>query len=153
MIIPENAEQYDNSVKFLVFETDKNGNAIQVSDAPPIAGKEELGQVLYQTRFDELLALKEQIVKGEISPIKLYMINQMLDEKDVARRTGISLGRVKKTLAMEGFKKTTIGELLKYAKVFGVSVSDFFIIINTNKNAPITLLDYFDKLIREINLQ
>ena len=150
MIIPPSVEQYDDSVLFAVFETDKDGNSVQKEDKPPIATKQNCGQLMYQTRYDELLILKNQVIDGKISPLKLYMTNQMLVEADVAQRVKLPLGKVKKHMTFNGFKKATVDELQRYANVFGVTVSEFFTIIYPNGRVKAEMKNYHNRLLHEV---
>jgi len=75
--------------------------------------------------------LKEQLDKGEISPVYYYMIMLELGEGDLASRVGISRRRLKKHFKMEAFEKMSLKTLKAYADVFDVPVSNMlhFIVI------------------------
>jgi len=75
--------------------------------------------------------LKEQLDKGEISPVYYYMIMLELGEGDLASRVGISRRRLKKHFKMGAFEKMSLRMLKAYADVFDVPVSNMlhFIVI------------------------
>jgi AraC-like DNA-binding protein len=76
--------------------------------------------------------LKEQLDKGEISPIYYYMIMLEFGEGDLASRVGISRRKLKKHFKMQVFEKMSLKMLKVYADVFDVPVSNMlhFIVIN-----------------------
>ncbi len=75
--------------------------------------------------------LKEQLDKGEISPVYYYKIMLELGEGDLASRVGISRRKLKKHFKMEACEKMSIKMLKAYADVFDVPVSNMlhFIVI------------------------
>ena len=75
--------------------------------------------------------LKEQLDKGEISPVYYYMIMLEFGEGDLASRVGVSKRRLKKHFKMEAFEKMNLKMLKAYADVFDVPVSNMlhFIVI------------------------
>lgn len=68
--------------------------------------------------------LKEQLDKGEISPVYYYMIMLALGEGDLASRVGISRRKLKKHFKMQAFEKISLKMLKAYADVFDVPVSN-----------------------------
>ena len=76
--------------------------------------------------------LKDQLDKGEISPVYYYMIMLELGEGDLASRTGISRRKLKKHFKMDAFEKMSLKLLKRYADVFDVPVSNMlhFTVIN-----------------------
>jgi hypothetical protein len=155
MIINKNKElKYDpNTNWFISYEKDPEGNYTAVMDEPVFGGKEKLIDQLYQTRAKEFALLKEQLLNGEISPIKLFMQNQMLEIKDVALRMKISVSKVKKHLTPEGFTKIDIQTLQKYAKVFGLSIVDFFQFINVDDQVQVRMDPYPNRLIQVLEIR
>ena len=71
-------------------------------------------------------SLKEQLKKGEISPVYYYLIMHEFGEKDLASRVGISLRRLRKHYKMEHFIKMKLSLLKRYADVFDVPVASLF---------------------------
>ncbi len=68
--------------------------------------------------------LKEQLEKGEISPVYYYMIMLEFGEKDLASRVGICKRRLRKHCKMAGFEKISLKLLKRYAEVFDVPASN-----------------------------
>ena len=68
--------------------------------------------------------LKEQLDKGEISPVYYYRIMLEFGEGDLASRVGICKRRLRKHCKMKGFEKISLKLLKRYAEVFDVPVSN-----------------------------
>jgi hypothetical protein len=68
----------------------------------------------------------DDLVANKISSIAFYQKIQELTAHDVAERTGITMGKVKKHLTPKGFKKATIEDLQAYSELFDVPVGAFF---------------------------
>lgn len=67
-------------------------------------------------------SLHEQIKKGEISPVKFFMVWEDLTEKELAARTRIPLRKVRKHLLPHYFNNLSADILQRYSIVFNVSV-------------------------------
>jgi len=78
--------------------------------------------------FDKLkkwdTELKEQLEKGEISPVYYYLIMLEFGEGDLASRVGISKRRLRKHCKMDAFERISLKMLKRYADVFDVPVSN-----------------------------
>lgn len=76
--------------------------------------------------------LKDQLSKGEISPVYYYMIMRQLGEGDLASRVKISKRKLRKHFKMEHFEKMSLAMLRRYADAFDVPVSSMlhFIVVN-----------------------
>jgi hypothetical protein len=68
--------------------------------------------------------LKDQLEKGEISPVYYYMIMLEFGEGDLASRVGICRRKLRKHFQMAGFEKISLKLLKRYADVFDVPVSN-----------------------------
>lgn len=68
----------------------------------------------------------DDLTANKISSIAFYQKIQELTTHDVAKRTGISMGKVKKHQTPEGFKKATIEDLQAYSDLFDIPLSAFF---------------------------
>jgi len=73
--------------------------------------------------------LREQLIRGSISPVRFYMVFEDLTLSELAARAGIRQSRVKKHLEPKLFGKVTIDELRKYATVFNVPLANLLQII------------------------
>jgi len=153
MIISKKIEKFDKKVKFICYEKDGKGKISAKRDTPPMAGKEDLANVLYYTKAVELKRLKEEVLKGTVSPIHIFVTLQNMDLKDLAHRLKISYGKVKKHQSMEGFKKIKIELLEKYAKIFGASAADFFYFLNVDDAKKVDIKHYCGKLIEDITFK
>jgi transposase-like protein len=67
-------------------------------------------------------SLREELSLGRISPIHYFMVMQDMGPRDLARRVGISLRKLRRHLSPDGFKKLDDTILQKYAVVFGNTV-------------------------------
>jgi len=70
--------------------------------------------------------LREQLKKGEISPVYYYMILQSFGEGDLASRAGVSKRKLKQHFKMENFEKLKLSQIKKYADAFDIPVASFF---------------------------
>lgn len=89
--------------------------------------------------------LRERLLKGEISPINYYMVLEEMTIAELADRAGICKGKVKCHLKPGSFKKTSVGDLQKYAKAFNVPMANFFQIIVTSTGQNPNFHFYFEE--------
>lgn len=153
MIVSKEIRQYEKDVKFLTYTIDQNGNPAAIEDMPEIAGKEDLGKALYYTKALELERLKKEVLNGNISPVKLLMSIQNMNEDDIAHRMKIPLNKVKKHFTIEGFRELKVKDLLIYAKIFDMSVADLFQFLNFDKDYKYETKNYHDRLIQDITIK
>jgi hypothetical protein len=71
-----------------------------------------------------------QVMKGEVSPLVYYMNLQELTAVEVADRTRIGVGAVRKQMTPKGFLKMTVDQATRYADLFGIPVMRLFAIVN-----------------------
>ncbi len=71
-------------------------------------------------------SLREQLKKGEISPVYYYMILQSFGESDLASRAGVSRRKLKKHFQMKNFSKLKLSQIKKYADAFDIPVASLF---------------------------
>lgn len=85
--------------------------------------------------------LKEQLEKGEISPVYYYLIMQSLGEGDLASRMKISKRKLRKHFQMEHFVKMSLATLKRYADVFDIPVSSMlhFMVINEKDQKKLSI--------------
>lgn len=152
MIINKKLDKFDKKMKILLFDTDKKGNLVSKEDMPEFAGKEDLANVLYYTKSVELQRLKEEVIKGKISPIKMFIELHVMDVNDVASRMRLPVSRVKKHLTPEGFKKIKVEELQKYSMIFDVCLVDFFQFLLIDDKIKYQINNYNERTIQEINI-
>jgi hypothetical protein len=97
-------------------------------------GTIETGSYLIENDLDDFWkkmahrekVMREKLTHGEISPIQYYMVIEELTVQELSQRSGFSVGKVKKHLLMKGFAKARVSDLIKYAAVFNIPVSNLF---------------------------
>ena len=67
-------------------------------------------------------ALKEKVLRNEVSPIYYYMVLEDLSISELSARVSLRKGKVKKHLEPAHFKSLDASVLQKYAAVFDVNV-------------------------------
>ncbi len=87
----------------------------------------------YEKRLKQEKALREQLKKGEISPVYYYLIMQEYGEGDLASRAGVSLKKLRKHYKMENFIKLKLTQLKKYAEAFDIPLVKMFSLMLTKQ--------------------
>jgi len=87
----------------------------------------------YEKRLKQEKALREQLKKGEISPVYYYLIMQEYGEGDLASRAGVSLKKLRKHYKMENFIKLKLIQLKKYAEAFDIPLVKMFSLMLTRQ--------------------
>ncbi|OFX88533.1 MAG: hypothetical protein A2W99_09030 [Bacteroidetes bacterium GWF2_33_16] len=75
------------------------------------------------------LSLLQQLKDNKISPVEYYRVIHDFNIFELSRRTEISLFKVRRHLLVKGFLKAKVSDLIKYAEVFDVPVSNLFQVI------------------------
>jgi hypothetical protein len=147
--IKKEPEKLDAPFKLLMYDTDENGRCV-----PSYVHSEYSDDVntYYEQRSLELNRLLEDVLEGRLSPIGLFVQYQHMHIKDVAKRVGLRSGQVEKHMTLSGFKTATVEMLIRYARVFDVTVSDFFEFTETTDNIAIVSNHRHDRLINRIQL-
>lgn len=104
-------------------------------------GSFETGSYLIENDLDDFWkkmehverVTREKLLNHEISPIHYYMVIEDLTLKELAQRTGLSTGKVKKHLTVKGFECVKVGQLLKYASVFNIPVANLFQLVLSSR--------------------
>jgi hypothetical protein len=88
------------------------------------------------------LELRDQLTRGEISPIRYYMVIVELSFSELCARAGIRKARVKKHLDPKKFGCVTADELRRYAAVFNVPAANLLqvVLVMTNGNFEASLI-------------
>ena len=101
-----------------------------------------LEDYVYKRRNLEM-ELRDQLIRGLISPVKYYMVLEDLSLSELSARAGIRKSRVKKHLDAKQFGCATAGELCHYAAVFNVPVANLLqvvlVFMNGNYEASLVL--------------
>jgi hypothetical protein len=87
----------------------------------------------FEKRTKQEKTLREQLKKGEISPVYYYMIMQEYGEGDLASRAGVSLKKLRKHYKMENFIKLRLSQLKKYTEAFDIPMVKMFSLLLTKQ--------------------
>lgn len=153
MILTDKIDKFDKSQKAILYEKDESQNCVPVSKTLYLAGDNDLGDEYYYTRAVELERLIEELKSGKISPIKLFIDHLTMDERDMAHRMRIPYRKLKKHLTIEGFKKINIETLEKYAKIFDITLADFFQVIKMTSGKVTSEERYHDRLFQYLTIK
>ena len=96
---------------------------------------------LYKRRNLEL-ELREQLIKGSISPVNYFMVLEDLTLSELSARADVRQSRVKKHLDPKQFGDVSVDELRKYAAVFNVPAANLLqvVLVNDKGNFESNLL-------------
>lgn len=79
----------------------------------------------FEKRNKLVKSLKEQHSKGEISPVKVFMILEDLTLRELSARTQIPARKIKKHMLPVHFEKLSEEFLQRYTTVFNISADQF----------------------------
>ena len=134
---------------YIKFEPQQSVYYVEKDDAsygPVVSGSQLASNYLddfFEKRSKQEKALRDQLKKGEISPIYYYMIMQEFGEGDLASRAGVSLGRLRKHYRMEHFARLRLTQLKKYSEAFDIPMVRFFsLVIAKQETAGKITIDY-----------
>jgi hypothetical protein len=123
MLVRSSGSKQSGSWQLVMYETDAQGRCspeLRPSDMDAeIAG-------YYEQRVKELERLQARLFAGELSPIGFFIELQRMTPEDVAPRMRLRASVVRKHARPEGFEDVSIAMLRRYARLFDVSVGDFF---------------------------
>ncbi len=149
MIISNKREYYDGSWRLVMYETDRDGKCI------PKIRKSDFDDDIdsyYAQREIELERLQGDLFSRRISPIGFFLEYFSMDIKDVAARMKLSKRTVKKHLTPEGFGSVKIEALRGYARIFDISVSEFFQFIYITDDLSVTVDKLNDRLMQQVTV-
>lgn len=96
----------------------------------------------------------EKIKNSEMSPIHYYMLMEELSISELASRTKMSKGKVKKHLTPKHFGKVTLDELQRYSYVFNVPLNNLLqIVVCKKKNLKVSIENTENPYFKIINIQ
>lgn len=86
--------------------------------------------------------LRDQVLRGVITPIRYYMVLEELTMQELAARAGIRKSKVKKHLDPSQFGNVTVEELRRYATVFNVPIANLLqcLVVNIDHTDESTML-------------
>lgn len=146
LFIKKDPEKLDAPFCLVLYDKDENGRCVPSYTASEY--NEEI-DMFYAQRSMELKRLHAALLDGKISPVGLFVQYQQMIVSDVAKRVGLRAGVVQKHMGFEGFKSVTVSQLMKYAKVFDISVSDFFEFSFIDDEIAADATKHHDRLILE----
>jgi hypothetical protein len=149
MIISSKREQYDGSWRLVLYETDPDGKC------HPKYTKTEFDEYIgtyYVQRDMELKRLQKELYTGHISPVCFFMTYHHMDLRDLASRMKLRKSTVKKHLTSKGFDAIKVEELRRYARIFDISVSDFFQFTHIPEKVSVQVDRYDGRLIQSVSI-
>lgn len=149
MIVSNKIERYEDKWRLVTYDTDKSGKCtarLMVTEM-----QDEINS-FYEQQAERQKFLQEQLLEGTISPIGFFLEYCRMDVKDVAARLRVGKGTVKKHLTPKGFGSVKVETLQKYAKIFNVSVADFFSLIAVPAAASIEIKNFHERLIQHVTV-
>lgn len=147
MIIRDDDETYDGKYRFYLYDAAGDGKLAAVAKTSYL---EDQIPVYYEQRKLEMARLEKLVTAGEISPIALQMTYQQMTLPDLASRARMSKRHVKAHLTPKGFRELTVAQLQRYARVFGITVADFFEFIHVRKGVALTAEQRGERLLQVI---
>jgi hypothetical protein len=145
-LIKKDPEKLDEPFCLVLYDTDSEGRCVPSYKASEY--NEDIG-VYYAQRAEELKRLHSEVLEGRISPVCLFFHYQHMTLGDLAKRVGLRPGLVEKHMTPNGFKSATVEQLQKYAKVFDVTVADFFEFYFISDEIVTKSAKHLDRLILE----
>ena len=155
MVISKDSEKFDESTQVIMFDKNDNGECVPVKSGMVLSSSStyNLGEEYYTTRRRELEKLKNEVIEGKISILKLYINHNLMDEKDVAARMRIPSSKLKKFLTLEGFKKIDVKTLINFAGLFNVGVADFFQFVYVDDISALDIKNLNDRTVQEVKIK
>jgi hypothetical protein len=149
MLVRSKREEYDGSLRIVLYETDEEGRCV-----PRLSKVEYDDQIdtFYVQRQKELERLLADLMEDRISPVSFFMQLQNMTLKDVAARMRISAGRARRHMTREGFDGIKVGTLRRYARMFGVTVSDMFTFTHVSEDVDVEISHSGDRLVTRITV-
>jgi hypothetical protein len=150
MIIRDRPEDFDGRWKIVLFDVDESGALRGELKKPDTFDDVQLS---YIQRHKELLRLKEALSSGKISPLALHLELNRMTVEELAARASVRRGTVRKHLTPTGFDAVTVEQLRRYARVFDVSVADFFGYLQVQEKIEATVTDHQGHLVQIVDLR
>ncbi len=149
MIISEEIEKLQGEWRIVLYDTNDEGKCSPNLRAPDF--RDDINEYFVQQalRTKSLLKLLEA---REISPVGFFMEFHRMDVKDVASRMKLSAATVRKHLSCKGFDSAKVEMLRRYAKIFGVGVSDFFSFIYISSEMSAEVNQSSDGIVQHIRI-
>ncbi len=123
MITRSTRAHHAGGARFVRYEPDESGRcSARLGES---AFEEEI-DVYYQQQQILVERLVPMVLAGEVSPLAAYMELHRMTPEDAAPRLRLRRGVVRSHMTRRGFERATVETLSRYARLFDVSVADFF---------------------------
>jgi hypothetical protein len=149
MLIPRKRERYDHTHRIVLYEKDEDGKC---RSELKLTEYDDDIDLYYVQRQKELERLEKELMEGRISPVSFFMQYQNMTVKDLAARMKLGVGRVRSHLTREGFDGLKIATLKRYARIFGIVVSDFFQFTHVGEDVSAQVEDSEDRLVQRTTI-
>ena len=149
MIIRDERERYDGTFRLVTYDEDEAGNLV------PNLTKSDMDDVIdsfYVQRQEEMQRLHEELVGGRISAVSFFMQLQNMTIRETAVRVGVGQGKVKKHMTPDGFHSASVKNLMRYARVFDVTVADFFQFTKIQGNLDVASEHMNERLLQHVTV-
>jgi hypothetical protein len=123
MIVRSTGPDRDASRKLVMYETDDSGKC--AGELRPSDFDAEI-ETYYAQRQKEFARLHARLFAGELSPIGFFIELQRMSADEVATRLRLRASVVKSHATPAGFERIPVETLRRYARLFDLSVGDFF---------------------------
>jgi hypothetical protein len=111
----------ENKINQIILYAEKEDESYDAIKSGSYAVKHFLGDY-FKLKENLDKELREELKKGNITPVYYYMLMQDMGPGDLAKRVGISKRKLRKHFRPDVFAKLDHARLQKYATVFGITV-------------------------------
>lgn len=149
MIVTGKRTEYDGTFRIVQYDTDDDGHC-----APQLAPSniEDVIDSYYVQRDKEFHRLHELLFAGQLSPIGFFLRWQLMTVPDVAARMKLRQSKVKRHLTPQGFQRIDVETLQRYARIFDVTVGDFFQFTQVDEDLAVDIRHSPGRLVQHINV-
>jgi hypothetical protein len=123
MIVRSTGPKENGTRQLVMYETDGSGKCS--GELRPSDFDAEI-PVYHEQRHKEFVRLHARLFAGDMSPIGFFIELQRMSVGEVATRLRLRASVVKSHTTPEGFERIPIEMLRRYARLFDLSVGDFF---------------------------
>lgn len=149
MIISEKADKLSSPSMAVMYDADADGKCVPTYK--PAEFNDEIA-VYYEQRAMELKRLYGRLLSGDLSPVGFFVEHQRMDVKDVASRARISQSAVKKHMTPGGFNNVKVEILARYARIFDISLADFFSFVFVADDLIVESERHRDRLLQQLKI-
>jgi hypothetical protein len=149
MIVTGKRTEYDGSWRLIQYDTDEEGRA-EAQLAP--SHLDDVIDSYYVQREKEFHRLHAELLAAAITPIGFFMRWQHMTVPDVAARMKLRQSTVKAHLTPKGFERIDVRTLRRYARIFDVSVGDFFQFTELDGDLSVDVQHSADRLVQHVKV-